>query len=41
MAILKQEYKPEIKIKDALSLSMKVLHKTLDVSKLSAEKGKH
>lgn len=39
---LKQEYKEgETTLKDAMALAIKVLSKTLDMNKLSAEKGKH
>lgn len=38
---LKQEYKEgETTLKDAMALAIKVLSKTLDMNKLSAEKGK-
>ena len=38
--MLKQEYKEEgISLKEALSLAINVLSKTLDVQKLSTEKG--
>lgn len=39
--MLKQDYKEgEMTLKSALALAVKVLNKTMDVSKLSAEKGK-
>ena len=39
MSMLKQEYKEgEMKLADALDLSIKVLSKTLDLSKLTADK---
>lgn len=39
--MLKQDYKEgEMTLKTALALAIKVLNKTMDVSKLSAEKGK-
>lgn len=38
--MLKQDYKEgEMTLKTALALAIKVLNKTMDVSKLSAEKG--
>lgn len=38
--MLKQDYKEgEMTLKSALALAIKVLNKTMDVSKLSAEKG--
>lgn len=38
--MLKQDYKEgEMTLKSALALAVKVLNKTMDVSKLSAEKG--
>lgn len=38
--MLKQEYKEgEVKLKDALNLAIKILSKTLDMTKLTAEKG--
>ena len=38
--MLKQEYKEEgVPLKEAMSLAIKVLNKTLDVQKLSTEKG--
>lgn len=41
MSMLKQDYKEgEMTLKTALALAIKVLNKTMDVSKLSAEKGK-
>ena len=39
ISMLKQEYKDEITLKDALDLAVKVLHKTLDSTKLNSEKG--
>lgn len=39
---LKQEYKEgETTLKDAKALAVKVLSKTLDMTKLTSEKGKH
>ena len=39
VSILKQEYKEdETKLEDALSLAIKVLSKTLDTTKLTADK---
>ena len=39
--MLKQEYKEEgIELSEALKLAVKVLSKTLDVQKLTSEKGK-
>ena len=39
MSMLKQDYKEgEMTLKSALALAIKVLNKTMDVSKLSAEK---
>ena len=39
--MLKQEYNEDkMKLKEALKLSIKTLNKTLDVTKLTAEKGK-
>lgn len=39
--MLKQDYKEgEMTLSSALALAIKVLNKTMDVSKLSAEKGK-
>uniref|UniRef100_A0A8C9EHJ2 Proteasome subunit alpha type-4 n=1 Tax=Pavo cristatus TaxID=9049 RepID=A0A8C9EHJ2_PAVCR len=41
VSMLKQDYKEgEMTLKTALALAIKVLNKTMDVSKLSAEKGK-
>lgn len=37
--MLKQEYKDTPTLKEALQLSIKVLHKTLDSTKLNSEKG--
>lgn len=38
--MLKQDYKEgDMTLKSALALAVKVLNKTMDVSKLSAEKG--
>lgn len=38
--MLKQDFKEgEMKLSSALALAVKVLNKTMDVSKLSAEKG--
>ena len=40
--MLKQEYKEgEVKLKNALNLAIKVLSKTLDMTKLTAEKGNY
>ena len=40
ISMLKQEYKEEgVSLKEALSLAINVLSKTLDVQKLSTEKG--
>lgn len=40
MSMLKQDYKEgEMTLPSALALAVKVLNKTMDVSKLSAEKG--
>lgn len=40
MSMLKQDYKEgEMTLSAALALAVKVLNKTMDVSKLSAEKG--
>lgn len=40
VSMLKQDYKEgEMTLKSALALAIKVLNKTMDVSKLSAEKG--
>ena len=40
VSILKQEYKEdETTLKDALALAVKVLSKTLDTTKLTADKG--
>lgn len=40
MSLLKQEYKDgEMSIKDTLALAVKVLSKTLDMTKLTSEKG--
>ena len=40
--MLKQEYKDgEVKLKDALNLAIKVLGKTLDMTKLTSEKGNY
>lgn len=40
MSMLKQDYREgEMTLKSALALAIKVLNKTMDVSKLSAEKG--
>ena len=40
MSMLKQDYKEgEMTLSAALALAIKVLNKTMDVSKLSAEKG--
>ncbi|CAH1795790.1 unnamed protein product [Owenia fusiformis] len=38
ISMLKQEYKEEGKLSDALKLSLKVLSKTLDMTKLTSEK---
>jgi 20S proteasome subunit alpha 3 len=39
--MLKQDFKEgEMSLSSALALAVKVLNKTMDVSKLSAEKGK-
>ena len=39
MSILKQEYKiGETKLKDAIKLAVKILSKTLDTAKLTADK---
>jgi len=38
ISMLKQDYKEDIEMKDALLLSLKVLNKTLDINKLSSEK---
>lgn len=41
VSMLKQDYREgEMTLKTALALAIKVLNKTMDVSKLSAEKGK-
>lgn len=41
VSMLKQDYKEgEMTLSSALALAVKVLNKTMDVSKLSAEKGK-
>lgn len=41
VSMLKQDYKEgEMTLSSALALAIKVLNKTMDVSKLSAEKGK-
>lgn len=40
ISLLKQEYKDTPTLDEALELSIKVLHKTLDSTKLNAEKGK-
>ena len=37
--MLKQEYKDTPDLKEALDLAVKVMYKTLDSAKLSAEKG--
>lgn len=37
--MLKQEYKDDTDLKSALELAVKVLHKTLDSTKLNSEKG--
>ena len=37
--MLKQEYKEPPTLKEALQLAVKILNKTLDSTKLSAEKG--
>ena len=40
--MLKQEYKEEeMALKDALKLAVKVLDKTLDITKLTPDKGEH
>lgn len=40
VSMLKQDYKEgEMNLSSALALAVKVLNKTMDVSKLSAEKG--
>lgn len=40
VSMLKQDYKEgEMALSSALALAVKVLNKTMDVSKLSAEKG--
>ena len=40
MSMLKQEYKDEkMPLSEALKLAIKVLNKTLDVTKLTTEKG--
>ena len=40
--MLKQEYKEEeMALKDALKLAVKVLDKTLDITKLTPDKGNH
>lgn len=38
VSILKQDYKEDMTIKDAVMLTMKVMSKTLDVTKLAADK---
>ncbi|XP_003390676.1 PREDICTED: proteasome subunit alpha type-4-like [Amphimedon queenslandica] len=38
ISMLKQEYKDDIDLKDGLDLAVKVLHKTLDSTKLNSEK---
>ena len=41
VGILKQEFEPETtKLQDAVRLAVKVMHKTLDVTKLTADKSK-
>lgn len=42
ISLLKQEYKDDgsLKLSDSLDLSIKVLSKTLDLTKLTADKGK-
>lgn len=37
--MLKQDYKDDCKLDDALMLAVKVLNKTLDSTRLSADKG--
>ena len=39
ISMLKQEYKDDTNLKSALELAVKVLHKTLDSTKLNSEKG--
>jgi 20S proteasome subunit alpha 3 len=39
ISMLKQDYKDDITISEALDLAIKVLHKTLDSTKLNSEKG--
>ncbi len=39
ISMLKQEYKDTPTLDDALDLAIKVLHKTLDSTKLNSEKG--
>lgn len=42
MSMLKQEYKEEeIQLADAKKLAIRVLSKTLDMTKLTSEKGEH
>lgn len=41
IGILKQDFEPEsTKLQDAVKLAVKVMHKTLDVTKLTADKSK-
>lgn len=40
ISLLKQEYKDKPSLDEALELSIKILHKTLDSTKLNADKGK-
>ena len=39
-SLLKQDYKEEMKLKEACGLAVKVLSKTMDAQKLSSEKSK-